>query len=436
MCRQRCCSASSEVLDKPPRLVGMGGCCLDMLAQVAAFPEPDAKVRTERMETHGGGNAANALTSAARLGLVNPALITKIGNDSVGDQILAELKDDGVDVAHVLRDPVAPSPFSYIIVDRERGTRTCVHTPSEPLAPEEMTHERVEAALTGASLVYFDGCLTEAALVVARAARAKGIKVLVEAESLVPVDLGLNLEALLAEADYVFTSARYPQECTGESCLADALISLLGLLPRAEWMLTTLGTRGSVLLQRHKQGAEGCEEARLTTVMDDLLAAAQGQAISHQQPGCTSQSGIRIGAGAMKSTEGPMKLLRSRPWGTQSSAAAKLAAATAAATHADSNTAGFSSYQEEQASPSAESTPSCCASVTVACAASIPQDAIQDTTGAGDAFLGAVLYSLCTGLQLAKAMRLAAVVAACKCTELGPRPGLPRRADLDPDMLQ
>lgn len=64
------------------------------------------------------------------------------------------------------------------------------------------------------------------------------------------------------------------------------------------------------------------------------------------------------------------------------------------------------------------------------------QDAIQDTTGAGDAFLGAILYSLCTGLQLEKAMRLAAVVAACKCTALGPRPGLPRSDDLDAALLQ
>ena len=36
----------------------------------------------------------------------------------------------------------------------------------------------MRAALHGATLVYFDGCLTEAALEVARAARAKGIKVL------------------------------------------------------------------------------------------------------------------------------------------------------------------------------------------------------------------------------------------------------------------
>ena len=71
------------------------------------------------MQTHGGGNAANALTAATRLGLSSPALITKIGSDAVGDQILAELEGDGVDISHVLRAPDAPSPFSYIIVDRE-----------------------------------------------------------------------------------------------------------------------------------------------------------------------------------------------------------------------------------------------------------------------------------------------------------------------------
>lgn len=45
----------------------------------------------------------------------------------------------------------------------------------------------------------------------------------------------------------------FPQECTGEASLADALIGLMGILPNAEWLLTTLGKRGSVLLQRPSQ---------------------------------------------------------------------------------------------------------------------------------------------------------------------------------------
>jgi len=34
----------------PAKVVGMGSCGLDYLAQVAAFPQPDEKLRTERLE--------------------------------------------------------------------------------------------------------------------------------------------------------------------------------------------------------------------------------------------------------------------------------------------------------------------------------------------------------------------------------------------------
>lgn len=68
----------------------------------------------------GGGNCGNALTAAARLGL-RPAIVTKIGDDGVGDGILAEFARDGVDTRCVLRAPGAPSPFTYIIVDRQGG---------------------------------------------------------------------------------------------------------------------------------------------------------------------------------------------------------------------------------------------------------------------------------------------------------------------------
>jgi sugar/nucleoside kinase (ribokinase family) len=63
------------------------------------------------------------------------------------------------------------------------------------------------------------------------------------------------------------------------------------------------------------------------------------------------------------------------------------------------------------------------------------QEAVADTTGAGDAFIGSVLYSLALGLSRPQMLQLASVVAACKCTELGARPGLPARSHLSADLL-
>ena len=68
-------------------------------------------------QTRGGGNCANALTAAARLGL-DTHLVSKVGDDSIGDAIEQELIADGVQTNCLLRAKSHPSPFTYIIVDR------------------------------------------------------------------------------------------------------------------------------------------------------------------------------------------------------------------------------------------------------------------------------------------------------------------------------
>lgn len=91
--------------------------------------------------------------------------------------------------------------------DTTGGTRTCIQTHSDQseYAVQDLQPERVEQILAGASLVYFDGRLTQAATQLAKAARSRGIAVLVEAERLRP-----GLEELLQEADYICTSAHFP----------------------------------------------------------------------------------------------------------------------------------------------------------------------------------------------------------------------------------
>ena len=55
---------------------------------------------------------------------------------------------------------------------------------------------------------------------------------------------------------------------------------------------------------------------------------------------------------------------------------------------------------------------------------------VTDTTGAGDAFHGALTLFLVEGRPPADSARLASAVAAMKCTRLGSRSGLPNRAEL------
>lgn len=61
---------------------------------------------------------------------------------------------------------------------------------------------------------------------------------------------------------------------------------------------------------------------------------------------------------------------------------------------------------------------------------------MKDTTGAGDASVGCLLYGLIQKMSPPAILRLAAVVSACKCTEFGARTGLPYAADIREDLLK
>ncbi|BDA44908.1 probable ribokinase at N-terminal half [Coccomyxa sp. Obi] len=406
------------------KVVGVGSCGLDYLAQVASFPKPDDKLRTENLQTQGGGNCANALTAASRLGL-RPLLITKIGDDAVGDGIVKELENDGVNTDFVLRAKGSPSPFTYIIVDREGGTRTCIHTPAAPLAPDDLSASRIDEALSGAALVYFDGRLAEAALQVAKAARSAGIPILVEAERLRP---GLN--ELLAHADYVVTSTRFPKAWTGEESLGDSLLSTFQRLPHVRWMITTLGAQGSVFLE-HVDALQ--DKDRIPTAkLDDVLKHLNNTVRQNTEkcvddsPACSAASGAEIRVGQSAATEGPMFLEWTRDESTLSEVRQRADAAAAAAAISNADSASASQYNRTGSTAErADQLP--VARVIVASAARIPKVAIVDTTGAGDAFIGTMLYAICNGMPPQESLRLAAVVAATKCTAVGARTGLPYR---------
>ncbi|GBF88471.1 hypothetical protein Rsub_01184 [Raphidocelis subcapitata] len=296
------------------------------------------------------------------------------------------------------------------------------------MAPEEMAAPTIAAALDGAALAYFDGRLTEAALRLARAARAAGVPVLVEGERLRP-----GLDELLAEADYV--------EWTGEACLADAVLEVARRLPRARVVVTTRGTRGSVLLRRAAEGEQPVSDAptSLEEVMGRLeqqLAASDAAAAASAPVDCVSASGVALRRGGVAGSGGALQLTFSG--GRDAAAAARRAGAAAAkeaARNADTgNAAGYAAGQGAASSTAVEEPP-LLAEVLLASAAALAKDYVADTTGAGDSFIGSLIYGLTTGLPLPRALQLAAVVAACKCTALGARPGLPRRGQLSADLL-
>lgn len=131
---------SGAQTSKKPLILGVGTIGLDYISYVDKFPEEDSKVRNSGHKIGGGGNVGNTATAVAKLGLCRAALLTQVGKDANASSVLEELNRDGVDTSLVIRNEEITTPFTYILVDTTKNTRTCIHTPMA----QEMTIKQIQ----------------------------------------------------------------------------------------------------------------------------------------------------------------------------------------------------------------------------------------------------------------------------------------------------
>ncbi|CAM9666180.1 unnamed protein product [Sphacelaria rigidula] len=154
------------------------------------------------------------------------------------------MQEEGVDVSRVVVSDATASAFTYIIVDREGFTRTCLHTPqTEDMLPSEVS----AALLEGVSVVHLDSRHTAAAIALAQLANEiRNIPVVVDAEKDRP-----HFKELLPLADYIICNGNFPQAFTGRPSREEALQHLLSQ-GRAKLVASTLGAEGCVVVTREE----------------------------------------------------------------------------------------------------------------------------------------------------------------------------------------
>lgn len=92
------------------------------------------------------------------------------------------------------------------------------------------------------------------------------------------------------------------QAWTGEEATGDALLSTLQRLPRAGWVVTTLGARGSVFLQRAQQqqppAVGEAQPQKICDVLAELWESAESgkelESSAAAEPACTTPNGMQI----------------------------------------------------------------------------------------------------------------------------------------------
>ena len=153
----------------------VGSVNLDLVVRTATLPGPGETVTGGTFERHGGGKSANQAVAAARQG-ATVRMVGAVGSDDLGDEAVADLAGEGVDVSAIAR-VTAPTGVALIAVDEAGENQIAVASG----ANNELTPAAVAAALAGAEpggvvLIGLEGP-DAPVLAAARAARAADLQV-------------------------------------------------------------------------------------------------------------------------------------------------------------------------------------------------------------------------------------------------------------------
>lgn len=261
-----------------PRILFLGMSAQDAIYRVPAIPTTPTKVIATGFTERGGGMAANASVAVARLGGA-AHYWGRLGDDAIGDRILADLEREGVDVSAVRRVRGGASPSTAILIADDGERLVCTFTdPGLGADPSWLPVDRVAA---------FDAVMTdvrwpEGAARVLDAARDAG--------RLAVFDGDLGPVAALQDLSRRATHVAFSEP--GLACASGAELPGEGLRRMARetsaWVGVTLGAGG--LLWRDGD-IERREPAPSVRAVDTLgagdvwhgaftLALAEGKAIA------------------------------------------------------------------------------------------------------------------------------------------------------------
>lgn len=219
---------------------------------VERFPEIGEEVPVKQITRVPGGKAANVAVASARiLGPEQAALIGCLGRDSIADQQIKILKDEGVVVSGIRSSREAESGQAYIIIDRDgRNIINTLFGANLKLLPEDLHSPSISNLLLKSAIVTLIDPPIET--IKSAASLAK------EQNKMVVWDAGVRsvggiekLETVLKSLDYLVINQVEVKNLTGEEDPSKAWARISEVSKRLK-LVVKLGERGCSLVSSGK----------------------------------------------------------------------------------------------------------------------------------------------------------------------------------------
>lgn len=229
-----------ESISKTPAqfdVVCIGHASYDLVFSVPYHPGQDEKMVADSLLGCGGGPAANAAVTAARLGF-KVAFAGYLGRDAFGDSHYTELQTHAIDTRFILRGD-SPTPLSTILVKPD-GQRALINYKGNTLA---LTADAIDFAGISTRTVLFDGHEPHISLTLL-SQLGKDIPTILDAGS-----LHSGTQLLMDKVDYLVCSEKFARQYAGDP--ETALLQLAALSPN---VVITLGEYGLIWRRGHEAG--------------------------------------------------------------------------------------------------------------------------------------------------------------------------------------
>ena len=220
----------------------VGHASFDLVLTVPHHPDPDEKLFADRLLGCGGGPAANAAITAARLGS-RAGFAGYLGEDLYGSTHLEELQRAHVDTRLVVRGS-SPTPLSVILVKPD-GRRALVNYKGGT-AP--LPADAIDFSPLAPRVILFDGHEPDISSPLASGSRRSGSAMTV----LDAGSLHRGTQALMGQVDYLVCSEKFAAQWLQKDEPAAALSALAHIAPA---VVVTLGERGLIWRIGGEQGA-------------------------------------------------------------------------------------------------------------------------------------------------------------------------------------
>lgn len=218
-------------------VVCIGHASYDLVFSVPHHPEEDEKLFADSLLSCGGGPAANAAVTAARLGC-KAAFAGYLGNDVYGDSHLHELEMEHVDTQRIARGD-SPTPLSVILVKPD-GKRALLNYKGDTQA---LPATCIDFANLACKTLLFDGHEPYVSLTALN-------NIDFEYSILDAGSLHDGTRALMDKVDYLVCSEKFALQYAATEHSALARLSAL-----APVVVITLGERGLIWQIGHEHGS-------------------------------------------------------------------------------------------------------------------------------------------------------------------------------------